>query len=73
MIFSKKRPKKLTIFVHIKSSVETKKGKRAGTTEFAQRESPDLTADKLLLEKINMLIVNKRKIIAMIFLFKRKK
>lgn len=43
----RKKPNTFIIFVCIKSSVDTKKGKREGTTEVAQSASPDFTAIKL--------------------------
>lgn len=57
----KNLPKILTILVCIKSSVETKKGKREGTTELAHKVSPDLTAGRLDLEKTSKHKVNNRK------------
>lgn len=37
----------------ISNSVATKKGKREGTTEFAQSCKPDFIAGRLLLEKMS--------------------
>ena len=62
-------PKMFTIFVCIKSSVETKKGKREGTTDVAHKVSPDFTAGRLDLEKISKHRVKPKKIIGKIFLF----
>lgn len=61
-------PNIFTIFVCIKSSVETKKGKREGTTEVAHKVSPDFTAGRLDLENISKHIVKHKKIIGNIFL-----
>lgn len=65
----RKEPNILIMFVCISNSVETKNGKRAGTTEVAHRESPDFTAAKLVLEKIKIHSVNDKNRIAKKFLF----
>jgi hypothetical protein len=62
-------PHHTIIFVCINNSVETKKGKSEGTTEFAHSDNPDFTAGRLLLEKINKQKVNPRNKIGNIFLF----
>lgn len=64
----KRCPKMLTIFVCIKSSVDTKNGKSEGTTEVAHKVSPDFTAGRLDLEKISKHIVNPKKISGNTFL-----
>ena len=55
--------------VCISSSVATKKGKREGTTEFAQRSNPDFTAGRLLWEKMSSPIVKVKNSIGNKFLF----
>jgi hypothetical protein len=49
--------------------VATKKGKREGTTEFAQRSNPDFTAGRLLWEKMSSPIVKVKNSIGNKFLF----
>lgn len=64
--------KKLNIFiilVCIRSSVDTKNGKRDGTTEVAQSASPDFTAIKLFFEKNKIHRVNIRNKMAEKFFF----
>ena len=62
-------PKMFTMFVCIKSSVETKKGKSEGTTEVAHKVSPDFTAGRFDLEKISKHSVKPKKISGRMFLF----
>lgn len=62
-------PKMFTIFVCIKSSVETKNGNREGTTEVAHKVSPDFTAGRLDLENISKHMVKHKKNSGNIFLF----
>lgn len=49
------------MFVFINSSVATKKGNKEGTTEFAQRDNPFLTAGKFVFENNNKHKQNNRK------------
>ena len=49
------------------NSTAIKKGRREGTTEFAQSLSPDLVACTLLVENNIRQIVNKKKMIDRIF------
>ena len=57
------------IFVCMSNSVATKNGKREGTTEFAHNANPDLTAGRLLLEKISRQKVNAKNNMGNRFLF----
>lgn len=54
----KSNPKLLAKFVYDNNSVATKKGKRDGIIEFANRLSPVFAADKLVLENNTRKIVN---------------
>ena len=63
IIFLSNFPSKGTTFVHPKSSVAIKNGKREGTTELAQSLSPFLAAIKFEFENNTRKIVNNIKII----------
>ena len=65
----RKKPNIFIILVCIKSSVDTKNGKRDGTTEVAQSASPDFTAIKLAWEYIKRHKANVKNIIANEFRF----
>lgn len=64
-----KLPNRLMILVCINSSVATKKGNREGITEFAHKDNPDLTAGRLLLEKMRRQNVNPKNKRGSIFRF----
>lgn len=69
IILLKILPKNLGIFVLDKTSVAIKKGKREGTTEFAQSFNPDFVACILLEENKIKHIVNIKNIVGIIFRF----